>query len=53
MMIGLDGVEDGHARPMTANLDGEHGPIWFFTTNDNSLVRRLEPGAGVKMLLDH
>jgi hypothetical protein len=22
MMVGLDGVEDGHARPMTAQLDG-------------------------------
>ena len=27
MMIGLDGVEDGHARPMTAQLDGERGPL--------------------------
>ena len=23
MMLGLDGVEDGHARPMTAQLDGD------------------------------
>jgi hypothetical protein len=29
MMLGIDGVEDGHARPMTAQLDGEGGPIWF------------------------
>jgi general stress protein 26 len=28
----LDGVEDGHARPMTAQLEHENrGPIWFFT----------------------
>lgn len=45
MMLGLDGVEDGHARPMTAQLkDGEKGPIWFFTSKDNAIVRNL--GAG-------
>jgi general stress protein 26 len=41
MMVGLDGVEDGHARPMTAQLDGERGPIWFFTAKDTEIVRRL------------
>lgn len=41
MMLGLDGVEDGHARPMTAHLDGERSPIWFFTTKDNPLVQKL------------
>ena len=45
MMLGLDGVEDGHARPMTANLDGDRGPIWFFTSKDNAIVRLLTPGA--------
>lgn len=45
MMIGLDGVEDGHARPMTALLDGDDkGPIWFFTAKDNALVRHLARG---------
>jgi general stress protein 26 len=39
MMIGLDGVEDGHARPMTAQLDGERGPIWFFTAKDLQNLR--------------
>ena len=27
MMLGLDGVEDGHARPMTAQFEGDGGPI--------------------------
>ena len=45
MMLGIDGVEDGHARPMTAQLDGEGGPIWFFTAKDNTLVRNLQNGA--------
>ena len=44
MMLGLDGVEDGHARPMTAQLDGEKGPIWFFTAKDNALAQRLKRG---------
>lgn len=46
MMVGIDGVEDGHARPMTAQLDGEEnrGPIWFFTSKDNALVRSLPAG---------
>ena len=44
MMLGLDGVEDGHARPMTAQLDGERGPIWFFTAKDNAIVQRLAAG---------
>ena len=41
MMLGLDGVEDGHARPMTANLLGPTNPIWFFTSSDNEIVRNL------------
>ena len=40
MMIGLDGVEDGHARPMTAQLGGDRSPIWFFTAKDHALVQR-------------
>src|SRR5690242_2935007 len=45
MMIGLDGVEDGHARPMTAQLDGDRGPIWFFTSKDNAIVQKLTSGS--------
>ncbi len=44
VMLGLDGVEDGHARPMTAQLEGDRGPIWFFTTRDNALVEGLARG---------
>ena len=41
MMLGLDGAEDGHTRPMTAQIEGEHGPIWFFTTSDNALASKI------------
>jgi general stress protein 26 len=43
MMLGLEGVEEGHTRPMTAQLPGdrERGPIWFFAAKDQSLVQSL------------
>lgn len=45
MMLGLEGVEDGHTRPMTAMIEGdEGGPIWFFTTTDNAMVQQLANG---------
>jgi general stress protein 26 len=44
VMLGLDGVEDGHARPMTAQAEDDRPPIWFFTANDNALVRNLASG---------
>ncbi len=44
MMLGLDGIEDGHARPMTAQIEGPRSPIWFFTSTDNGIVRRLTRG---------
>ena len=46
MMIGLDGVEDGHARPMTAQIENERGPIWFFTSKDKTIVQMLAAGRG-------
>jgi len=45
MMLGLDGVEDGHARPMTGQFEEEGGPIWFFTSKENTLVEKLDPGS--------
>lgn len=44
LMLGLDGVEDGHARPMTAQVEGESGPIWFFTSSDALIVQKLTAG---------
>lgn len=40
MMLGLDGVEDGHARPMTAQLDGDdRRNIYFFTSTENTIAK--------------
>jgi general stress protein 26 len=45
MMIGIEGADDGHTRPMTAQIEGDtSGPIWFFTATDNGLVQRLQGG---------
>lgn len=44
MFLGLDGVEDGHARPMTAQIEHDRGPIWFFTATDNGIVQNLGSG---------
>ena len=44
VMLGLDGVEDGHARPMTAQAENDKGPIWFFTSADNGIVQKLAAG---------
>lgn len=41
VMLGLAGVDEGHARPMTAHIEDEHGPIWFFTSIESSLVTEL------------
>src|SRR5690242_19622723 len=44
VMLGLPAVENGHSRPMTAQIEGERGPLWFFTATDNALVERRPAG---------
>jgi general stress protein 26 len=44
MMVGLDGVENAHPRPLTAQIDGDRSPIWFFTANDTEIVENLNKG---------
>jgi general stress protein 26 len=48
MFLGIANGEDGHARPMTAQLeddcwDGDeyHGPIWFFMSIDSALYEKV------------
>ena len=41
MMLGLDGVEDGHVRPMAAQCEGGKSPIWFFAAKDSAFVQSL------------
>jgi len=46
VMLGLAGVDEGHTRPMTAQLDGDEdrGPIYFFTSKETELVAGLQDG---------
>ena len=51
MFLGTAEEEDGHARPMTAQLDEDFyddgtytGPIWFFTSTDNTLYQLIQSG---------
>jgi general stress protein 26 len=41
VMLGINGVDESHTRPMTAQYEHERGPIWFFTSTDNALVQAL------------
>lgn len=44
VMLGIEGLDNGHARPMTAMVEDKHAPIWFFTAKDTALVRDLDRG---------
>ena len=44
VMLGIDGAEDGHSRPMTAFVEDDSGPIWFFTGRPNAVVENLRKG---------
>lgn len=44
VMLGLTDFEGGRAQPMTAQLEGDGGPIWFFSAKDVDLVRNTGDG---------
>lgn len=44
VMLGMDGAENGHTRPMTAQFEDDRSPIWFFAGRDNTFVKSLTPG---------
>lgn len=55
IFLGLaGGEEDGHARPMTAQVEGDPedgepaGPIWFFAATDNAMIAKI--GAGTRAM---
>jgi general stress protein 26 len=43
-MLGLDGANESHLRPMTAQFETEGGPIYFFSAKDTELVKALSSG---------
>ena len=46
MMLGLYDSDEGHARPMTAQVEDEHGPIWFFGSKDSEIAKTLGSSSG-------
>jgi general stress protein 26 len=42
LMLGLDHEPNGDFRPMTAQMEGDQGPLWFFTARDTELVQNIE-----------
>lgn len=43
LMLGVDGAENGHFRPMTAITEHEHtGPVWIFTAKDTAVARAVK-----------
>jgi len=46
VMLGLAGVDEGHAQPMTALVEGDRdaGPIWIFSARSVDLVKALGGG---------
>jgi general stress protein 26 len=45
LMLGLDGVRDASARPMTAQVENDtRGPMWFFTSTDSELAAKAGEG---------
>ena len=45
-MLGVEGAENGHFRPMTAITEHDiGGPVWIFTAKDNAVVQPLRNGS--------
>src|SRR5262245_61372808 len=44
VMLGINGVDESHTRPMTAQSERDGGPIWFFTSTENAMVQALGSG---------
>lgn len=45
VMLGLAGARDGHTQPMTAQFEGEQGPLWFFLNKDNGIIEAMGQSA--------
>jgi general stress protein 26 len=43
VMLGLDGAEDGHTRPMAAQFENHKPPLWFFAAKDHALAQKMGP----------
>jgi general stress protein 26 len=44
VMLGVADADNSHTHPMTAQLDGDEGPIWFFGSKESALTNKLAVG---------
>ena len=47
MMLGLDGAEDGHTRPMTVQVENDKPPLWFFASKGHDLFATVQGTLGI------
>lgn len=45
-MLGLAAEDEGHAQPMTAHFDGDHGPLWFYAHRHTPVTQAIEQAPG-------
>lgn len=41
-MLGLATEHEGHAQPMTAHFEGQHGPLYFYAHHDSRIVQAAD-----------
>jgi general stress protein 26 len=41
-MLGLATEHEGHAQPMTAHFEGQHGPLWFYAHRQSRIALAVE-----------
>jgi general stress protein 26 len=41
VMLALEGVDEGHSQPMTAQVDDSRSVLWFFGARNSDLVHAL------------
>lgn len=44
-MLGLVVEDEGHAQPMTAHFEREHGPLWFYAHKHSHITLAVEAAA--------
>lgn len=51
VMLGVPGSHEGAPRPMTALVEAEHGPVWFFAGRPNALADLAGAGAAARIVV--
>lgn len=52
-MLGITGTDQHHTQPMTAFVERSAGQLWFFTSADTDLARRIAEGQRGMFVFQH